>query len=84
MLVDYTMVLDRPSVSVKDSTQQGVESVMEMITTSGVMSDGSDDPSLRLLLLQRLHAVARTAIIVVSVGVSSSSYGAMWWCRGHL
>jgi hypothetical protein len=30
MLVDYTMVLNRSSVSVKGPTQQGIESVMEM------------------------------------------------------
>ena len=51
VLVDYTMVLDRPSVSVEGPTQQGVESVMEVTTTGGVMSDGSGNPSLRLLLL---------------------------------
>jgi hypothetical protein len=32
VLVDYATVLDRPSVSVKGSTQQGVESVVEMTT----------------------------------------------------
>jgi hypothetical protein len=45
VLVDYIAVLDRPSVSVEGPTQQGVERVMEMITTSGVTSDGSGDPS---------------------------------------
>jgi hypothetical protein len=53
---------------------------------SGVASDGSSDPSLRLLLLRELHAVARTAtgVVVVSVRVSSGSRDALWWCRGHL
>jgi hypothetical protein len=58
MLVDYTMVLDGPSVPVEGSTQQGVESVVEVTPASGVVSDGSSDPSLRLLLLRELRAVA--------------------------
>jgi hypothetical protein len=86
MLVDYTTVLDRPSVSVEGSTQQGVESVVEVTPVSGVTSDGSSDPS--LWLLRELRAVARTAtgvvIVSVSVRVSSSSWDALWWCRGHL
>jgi hypothetical protein len=90
MLLDYTTVLDRPSVSVKGPTQQGVESVVEVTPTSGVASDGSSDPSLRLLLLRELRAVARTAThgvvvsVFVSVRVSSSSRDALWWCRRHL
>jgi hypothetical protein len=86
MLVDYTMVLDRPSVSVEGPTQQGVESVVEVTPMSGVMTDGSSDPSLWLLLLQELRVMTRTAtgIVVVSVRVSSSSRDALWWCRGHL
>ena len=82
MLVDYTMVLDRPSVSVEGPTQQGVESVMEVTPASGVASDGSSDPSLRLLLLRELRDVARTAtdvvVVSVSVRVSSSSQDALW------
>jgi hypothetical protein len=58
MLVDYTMVLDGPSMSVKGLTQQGVDSVVEVTPTSGVACDGSSDPSLRLLLLRELRAVA--------------------------
>jgi hypothetical protein len=88
MLVDYTTILDRPCVSVEGLTQQGIESVVEVTPTSGVTSDGSSDPSLWLRLLQELHAVARTAtgvvIVSVSVGVSSSSWDALGWCRGHL
>src|SRR5690349_2774969 len=88
MLVDYTTVLDGPSVSVEGLTQQGVESVMEVTPASGVTSDGSSDPSLRLRLLRELRVVARTSIgvvvISVSVRVSSSSRDALWWCRGHL
>jgi hypothetical protein len=88
MLVDYTTVLDRPSVSVESPTQQGIESVVEVTPASGVTSDGSSDPSLRLRLLQKLHAVARTAtgviVVFVSVRVSSSSRDALGWCRGHL
>jgi hypothetical protein len=45
MLVDYTMVLDRPGVSVEGPTQQGIESVVEVTPTSNVTSDGSSDPS---------------------------------------
>jgi hypothetical protein len=84
MLVDYTMVLDRPSVSVQGPTQEGVESVVEVTPASDITSDGSRDPSLRLLLLRELRVVARTAtgVIVVSVRVSSSSRDALWWCRG--
>jgi hypothetical protein len=87
MLVDYTTVLDGPSVLVEGPTQQGVESIVEMTTTSDVTSDGLGDPSLWLLLLRELCIVARTTTIVVvsvSVRVSSSSGDALWWCRGHL
>jgi hypothetical protein len=45
MLVDYTMILNGPSVLVEGPTQQGVESVMEMTTASSDTSDGSGDPS---------------------------------------
>jgi hypothetical protein len=48
MLVDYTTVLDGPSVSVKGPTQQGIESVVEVTPVSSVTSDGSSDPSLWL------------------------------------
>jgi hypothetical protein len=84
MMGDYTTVLDRPSVSVKCPTQQGVESVVEVTPVSGIASDGSSDPSLRLLLLRELRIVAQTAtgVVVVSVKVSSSSWDALWWCRG--
>jgi hypothetical protein len=86
MLVDYTMVLDRPSVSVEGPTQQGIESVVEVTPASSVTSDGSRDPP--LWLLRALYAVARTAtnvvVVSVSVGVSSSRRVALWWCRGHL
>jgi hypothetical protein len=86
MLVDYTMVLDGPSVSVEGPTQQGIESVVEVITSSGVASDGSSDPPLRLWLLRELRVVARTVtgVVVVSVRVSSNSRDVLWWCRGHL
>ena len=84
MLVDYTMVLDGPSVSVEGPTQQGVESVVEVTPASGVTSDGSSDPSLWLWLLREHRAVARTAtgvvVVSVSVRVSSSSRDAL--CGG--
>jgi hypothetical protein len=86
MLVDYTTVLDGSSVSVEGLTQQGVESVVEVTPARSVTSDGSRDPSLRLL--RELRVGARTAtgivIVVVSVRVSSSSQDALRWCRGHL
>jgi hypothetical protein len=88
MLVDYTTVLDRPCVSVKGPTQQGIESVVEVTPASSITSDGSSDPSIQLWLLRKLCAVARTAtgVIIVSVSarVSSSSQDALRWCRGHL
>jgi hypothetical protein len=83
-----TTILDGPSVSIEGSTQQGVESVVEVTPASSVTSHGSSDPSLRLRLLRELRAMARTAtgvvIVSVSVRVSSSSRDALWWCRGHL
>jgi hypothetical protein len=88
MLVDYTAVLDGPSVSVEGPTQQCIESVVEVTPASSITSDGSSDPSLRLRLLQALRVVARTAtgvvVVSVSVRVSSSSRDALRWCRGHL
>jgi hypothetical protein len=88
MLVDYTTVLDGPSVSVEGPTQQGIESVVEVTPTSGVTSDGSSDPPLRLRLLRVLRVVAQTAtdvvVVSISIRVSSSSRDALWWCRGHL
>jgi hypothetical protein len=88
MLVDYTTVLDGPSVSVEGPTQQGVESIVEVTPASGVMSDGSSDPSLRLWLLRELYVVAQTVtgvvVVSISVRVSSSSRDALWWCRRHL
>jgi hypothetical protein len=88
MLEDYTTVLNGPSVSVEGPTQQGVERVVEVTPTSGVMSEGSSDPSLRLLLIRELRDVAQTTtdiiMVFVSVRVSSSSRDALWWCRGHL
>jgi hypothetical protein len=86
MLVDYTTILNGPSVSIKGPTQQGIESVVEVTPASDVTSDGSSDPSLRLL--RELCVMARTAtgvvVVSVSVRVSSSSRDALWWCRGHL
>jgi hypothetical protein len=87
MLIDYTTVLNKPSVSVEGLTQQGVESVVEVTLASGITSDGSSDPSLQLLLLRGLRDVPRTGtgiVIVVLVRVSFSSRDALWWCRGRL
>jgi hypothetical protein len=87
VMVDHTTILDWPSVSVKGLAQQGVERIVEVPPTSGVMSDGSGDPTLWLLLLYEVDVVAWATIVVVSIiRVSSSSYsssqGAQWWCRG--
>jgi hypothetical protein len=75
-------------VSVEGPTQQGVESIMEVTPASSVVSDGSSDPSLQLLLLRELYAVARTSTdviaVIVFVMVCSSNRDALWWCRGHL
>jgi hypothetical protein len=61
---------------------------MEVTPASGVTSDGSSDPSILLWILRKLFAVARTAIGVVVVSifvrVSSNSWDALRWCRGHL
>ena len=75
MLVDYTTVLDGPCVSVEGPMQQGIESVVEVTPASGVTSDGSSDPSILLRILQKLCAVAQTAIgvVVVSISVRVSS-----------
>jgi hypothetical protein len=58
MLVDYTMILDRPCVLVESPTQQGIESIVEVTLASGVTSDGSSDPSIWLWLLRKLRVVA--------------------------
>jgi hypothetical protein len=75
-------------VSVEGPMQQGFESVVEVTPASGVASDGSSDPPLRLRLFRELRVVARTAtgviVVSVSVRVSSSSWDALWRCRGHL
>jgi hypothetical protein len=61
---------------------------MEVTPVSGVTSDGSSNPSLQLLLLRKVGAVARAAVITYIVEVSSSSYSSgrytQWWCRGCL
>jgi hypothetical protein len=61
---------------------------VELTPASGVMSDGSSDPSLRLRLLRELRVVARIAtdivVVSISVRVSSGSRDALGWCRRHL
>jgi hypothetical protein len=88
MLVDYTTILDRSSVSIESPMQQAIESIVEVTPASSVTSDGSRDPSLRLWLLRELHAMARSAtgvvVVSVSIRISSSSRDALRWCRGHL
>jgi hypothetical protein len=61
---------------------------MEVTPTSSVASDGSSNPSFRLLVSRKVGVVARAAVATSIVWVSSSSYsnswGAQWWCRGRL
>jgi hypothetical protein len=61
---------------------------MEVTPASNVASDGSSNPSFRLLVSRKVGVVARAAVATSVVWVSSSSYsrgwGAQWWCRGRL
>jgi hypothetical protein len=61
---------------------------MEVTPASNVASDGSSNPSFRLLLNRKVGVVAQAAVATSVVWVSSSSYsrgwGAQWWCRGRL
>jgi hypothetical protein len=84
MLVDYTMVLDGPSVSVEGPTQQGVESVVEVTPTSGVTSDGSIDPSLRLRLLRPWLELPPTSSSSLSGSPAAAGmpYGGAWGISG--
>jgi hypothetical protein len=88
VLEDHTTILDGPSTLVECPTQQGVERIVEVTPASSVMSDGSSNPSFRLLVGGRVGAEARPVVAASVVWVSSSSYssswGAQWWCRGHL
>jgi hypothetical protein len=61
---------------------------MEVTPASSVASDGSSNPSFRLLVSREVGVVARAVVASSVVWVSSSSYsrdwGAQWWCRGRL
>ena len=61
---------------------------MEVTPASSVASDGSINPSFRLLVSREVGVVARAVVATSVVWVSSSSYsrgwGAQWWCRGRL
>jgi hypothetical protein len=61
---------------------------MEVTPASSVASDGSRNPSFRLLVSRKVGVVARAAVATFVIWVSSSSYsrgwGAQWWCRGRL
>jgi hypothetical protein len=61
---------------------------MEVTPASSVASDGSSNPSFRLLVSRKVGVVARAVVVTSVVRVSSSSYsrgwGAQWWCRGRL
>jgi hypothetical protein len=75
VLVDHTMILDGPSVPVKCPVLQGVERILEVTPASGVTSDGSGEPSIWLLLVWEVGAMAWDAVVAIFiVRVSSSSY----------
>jgi hypothetical protein len=61
---------------------------VEVTPASSVASDGSSNPSFRLLVGKKVGVVARAAVATSVVWVSSSSYsrdwGAQWWCKGRL
>jgi hypothetical protein len=61
---------------------------VEVTPTSSVESDGSTNPSFRLLVGREVGVVAQAVVATSVVWVSSSSYsrgwGAQWWCRGRL
>jgi hypothetical protein len=61
---------------------------VEVTLASSVASDGSSNPSFRLLVSKKVGVVARAVVATSVVWVSSSSYssgcGAQWWCRGCL
>jgi hypothetical protein len=61
---------------------------VEVTPASSVASDGSGNPSFRLLVGRKVGAEARATVAASVVRVSSSSYpsgwGAQWWCRGRL
>jgi hypothetical protein len=55
---------------------------------SSIASDGSSNPSFRLLVSREVGVMARAVVATSVIWVSSSSYsrgwGAQWWCRGRL
>jgi hypothetical protein len=61
---------------------------VEVTPASSVASDGSSNPSFRLMVSREVGVVARAVVTTSVVWVSSSSYsrgwGAQWWCRGRL
>jgi hypothetical protein len=61
---------------------------MEVTPASSVASDGSSNPSFRLLVSRKVGVMARAAVASSVVWVSSNSYsrgwGTQWWCRGRL
>jgi hypothetical protein len=61
---------------------------VEVTPASSVASDGSSNPSFRLLVSRKVGVVARVVVATSIVWVSSSSYsrgwGTQWWCRGRL
>jgi hypothetical protein len=61
---------------------------VEVTPASSVASDGSSNPSFRLLVSRKVGVVARAVVATSVVWVSSSSYsrgwGVQWWCRGRL
>jgi hypothetical protein len=64
------------------------ERIVEVTLASSVMSDGSSNPSFRLLVSRKVDVMVRAVVATSVVWVSSSSYsrgwGIQWWCRGCL
>jgi hypothetical protein len=60
---------------------------VEVTPASSVASDGSSNPSFRLLVSREAGVMARAVVATSVIWVSSSSYsrswGAQWWCRGR-
>jgi hypothetical protein len=74
MLVDHTAILDGPSTPVKCPTKQGVKRIVEVTPASSVESDGSSNPSFRLLVSRKVGVVARAVVATSVIWVSSSNY----------
>jgi hypothetical protein len=71
MLVDYTMVLNRPSVLVEGPTQQGVESVVEVLKST----QQGDTTTPQVPLINQLRASHSTLMVVLLSRVVTQRIG---------